>query len=336
LRNLSIPLSAEFIAAVSLLVILCSIGKVKSARKILLKILLPSCGSSFTRLESFLTIVLGGTAALHAYRVWGAVIFCPRTSGVFLLALAHDHALARLPPEQERPTPKVQLPMLNSKKTHLAAWPIALTLTALIIATTIIVIFLRLESWPARTARQSTVELERLGENLRSAFIDIAHLQPRITINNRVYMEETTPMSELVVLSRRIEVEHELLHIWVGSSKRVKLHGTFIAKAGFDLQEGLSINVRPGEISVQLPRAQILGVEQQQVDVLAFENGLWNRISGQDVESELSVLPQLAWKKAAETGLPAEAEQTLQRQLEDRIHTPQPLRLVFKDEKKNE
>jgi Protein of unknown function (DUF4230) len=226
--------------------------------------------------------------------------------------------------------------MSKSANPYRVAWPIALTLLALSVAMTILIIFLRLESWPARTARQSTAELERLGKNLRAAFIDIAHLQPRITINDRVYMEQTTPVSELVVLSRRIEVEHELLHTWVGSSKRVKLHGTFIAKAGFDLRKDLSIDIRPDEIIVQLPHAQILGVEQQQVDVLAFENGLWNRISGQDVQSELSVLPELAWKKAAESELPAQADETLQQQLEQRIHTAQPLRLIFKDEKKSE
>ena len=226
--------------------------------------------------------------------------------------------------------------MSKSANLHRVAWPIALTVLALIIATTILVIFWRLESWPARTARQSTAELERLGENLRAAFVDMAHLQPRITINDRVYMEQSTPVSELVVLSRRIEVEHELLHTWVGSSKRVKLHGTFIAKAGFDVRKGLSIDIRPNEISVQLPHAQILGVEQQQVEVLAFENGLWNRISGQDVQSELSVLPELAWKKAAESELTAEAEKSLQQQLEQRIQTAKPLRLLFKDEKKSE
>ena len=226
--------------------------------------------------------------------------------------------------------------MSKSEKRYRLSWPIAWTLVALIVATTILVIFLRLESWPARTARQSTAELERLGKNLRAAFIDMAHLQPRITINDRVYMEQTTPVSELVVVSRRIEVEHELVHSWVGSSKRVKLHGTFIAKAGFDLRKGLSIDIRPDQIMVQLPHAQILGVEQQQVDVLAFENGLWNRISGEDVQNELSVLPQLAWKKAAESGLSAEAEEMLQQQLEQRIQTAQPLRLIFKDEKKSE
>src|SRR5437588_8923567 len=221
--------------------------------------------------------------------------------------------------------------MSKSLNSGRISWPVAFTLVALLIAMVVVIIFWRIETWPARTAQQSTAELEKLGKDLRSAFVDIAHLQPRITINNRVYMEQTTPVSELVVLSRRIEVEHELLHTWVGSSKRVKLHGTFIAKAGFDLRKGLSIDIRPDEIMVQLPHAQILGVEQQQMDVLAFENGLWNRISGQDVQSELSVLPELAWKKAAQSELPAEAEQTLQKQLEQRIHMAQPLHLVFKD-----
>src|ERR1041384_7911482 len=225
--------------------------------------------------------------------------------------------------------------MLNSAESGKFSWPIAFTLLGLIVVLLIGFIFYRVETWPARTGRQSTAELEKLGKDLRAAFVDIAHLQPRITINNRVYMEQTTPVSELVVLSRRIAVEHEFLHTWVGSSKRVKLHGTFIAKAGFDLQQNLSIDVRPEEIVVQLPHAQILGVEQEQVDVLAFENGLWNRISGADVQSELSILPQLARQKAAASGLPQEAERTLQRQLDERLHTPQPLRLIFKEQGKS-
>jgi hypothetical protein len=216
------------------------------------------------------------------------------------------------------------------------SWPVALTLVVLILAAVATLIFLRIETWPARTAQQSTAELERLGKDLRAAFIDIAHLQPRITINNRVYMEQTRPVSELVVLSRRIEVEHELLHSWVGSSKRVKLHGTFNVKAGFDLRQDLSIDIRPDEIVVQLPQAQILGIEEGGLDVLAFENGLWNRISGEDVQNELSILPQLAREKATGSGLPAQAEQALRQQIEQRIHTHQPLRLIFTNGQKRE
>ncbi len=203
--------------------------------------------------------------------------------------------------------------MLKSAISGRFSWPVAFTLVALLIAAVIVLIFLRIESWPARTAQQSTAELERLGKDLRAAFIDIAHLQPRITINNRVYMEQTKPVSELVVLSRRIEVEHELLHSWVGSSKRVKLHGTFNAKAGFDLRQNLSIDIRPDEIIVQLPH-----------------------VSGEDVQGELSILPQLAREKATESGLPAEAEHALRQQLEQRIHTQQPLRLIFTNGQKRE
>jgi len=190
-------------------------------------------------------------------------------------------------------------------------------------------IFLRVESWPARTTNKSVDELERLGRDLRSAFVDIAHLQPRITINNRVYLEQTRPTTELSILSRRMEIEHEFQSTWAGSSKRVKLHGTFLAKTGFDLRQSFSIDLRPDEIIVQLPHAQILGVEQQQVDVLAFENGFWNRISAGDVENELAILPQLARQKAMEANLPAEAERSLQQQLEARLHLSQPLHLIF-------
>jgi hypothetical protein len=217
----------------------------------------------------------------------------------------------------------------NSTRQVLFSWPVSFALVALITAAVAVLVFLRLESWPARTAKQSTAELERLGKDLRSAFVDIAHLQPRITINNRVYVEQTTPASELVVLSRRIEIEHEFLHTWMGSTKRVKLHGTFTAKAGFDLRQDLKVDIRPEQIVIQLPHAQILDVAQDQVDVLAFDNGFWNRISGDDVQSELSILPQLAREKTAETGLSVEAERALQKQLDERIHTPQPLRVIF-------
>jgi Protein of unknown function (DUF4230) len=216
------------------------------------------------------------------------------------------------------------------------SWPGALTLVVVILAVVATLIFLRLETWPTRTAQQGRAELERLSKDLRAAFVDIAQLEPRITVNNRIYMEETRPVSELVVLSRRIEVEHEFLHSWVGSSKRVKLHGTFNAKAGFDLRQNVSIDIRSNEITVQLPHGQVLGIEQGQVDVLAFENGLWNRISGEDLQKELSILPRLAREKATESGLPAEAEHALRQQIEQRIHTPQPLRLIFTNGQKRE
>ena len=210
-------------------------------------------------------------------------------------------------------------------------WPVAFALVALIVVLLIGFLVYRAETWPMRTAHQSVSEAERVASDLKDAFVSIAHLQPRIRVNDRVYLEETTPTSEFAVISRRVEVEHEFVHSWLGSSKRVKLHGTFAVKSGFDFRQGLAVDVRPQEIVVQLPHAQLLGIEQEQLDVLAFENGFWNRISADDVQNELSILPQLAREKALAGNLPAEAERSLQKQLEERVHTSQPLRLLFTD-----
>jgi hypothetical protein len=227
----------------------------------------------------------------------------------------------------KRRTLNAEHPMSNSAGR--ISWPAALTLVALIVAILIGFLVYRAETWPMRTAHQGVSEAERVAADVKDAFINIAHLQPRITVNERVYLEQTTPISEFAVVSRRVEVEHEFVHSWLGSSKRVKLHGTFAVKAGFDLRRGLAIDARPSEIIIQVPHAQLLGIEQEHLDVLAFENGLWNRISADDVQNELSVLPQLAREKALASNLTSEAERTLQQQLEQRIHTAQPLRLVY-------
>jgi Protein of unknown function (DUF4230) len=220
--------------------------------------------------------------------------------------------------------------MLKSETSGRFSWPVALTLVVLILAAAAIFVFLRLETWPARTIGQGTEDLERLGKDLRSAFIDIAHLQPRITINNRTVVEETaSPAAELATLTKQLKVKREFAHTWAGSSKRIKLSGTFVVKAGFDLRQDVTVDVRSDEIVIQLPHAEIVGIEEKHVDVLALENGLWNHVSGADLQNELSQLPDMARKQALEIGLPADAEQELQRQLGKRIRARQPIRLVF-------
>jgi hypothetical protein len=211
------------------------------------------------------------------------------------------------------------------------SWPAAFTLSVLILAALSTFVFLRLETWPARTASQGTAELERVGRDVRDAFVGMAQLKPRVTVNNRIYLERTTATAQLAILSRQIEVEHEFQHTWAGSTKRVKLHGTFTAKAGFDLQHDVEVDLQPDAITISLPHATILGVEQKQIEVLAFENGFWNRISAADIETQLATLPELARQQASESGILAEAETALQTQLNERVHAERPVRLIFQE-----
>jgi hypothetical protein len=220
--------------------------------------------------------------------------------------------------------------MFKSELSGRFSWPAALALVVLILVSAAVFIFWRLESWPARTIGQGTEDLERLGNDLRSAFIDIAHLQPRITVNNRTIVDEAAmPTAELATLTKQLKVKREFLHTWAGSSKRIKLSGTFLVKAGFDLRQDVAVEVRPDEILIRLPHAQIVGVEEKNVDVLSLENGLWNRISGADLQNELAQLPEMARRQAEEVSLPSDAELELQRQLSKRIRARQPVKLVF-------
>ncbi len=205
--------------------------------------------------------------------------------------------------------------------------PLAAFLIVLVLALLVALLFYRCETFPSIVAGQGVAALEQVGREARDQFVKLAHLQPRVTVNNRVYLEQTTTVAQLAVIERRVEVEHEMLHSWAGSTKRIKLHGTFSVKAGFDLRKKFSVQVNPEEVTIELPHAEILSVEQQKVDVLAFENGLWNRISPNDVEHELATLPDLARQKSR--GLPAEAERAFTAQLLEKFHPKQPVRAIF-------
>jgi hypothetical protein len=209
------------------------------------------------------------------------------------------------------------------------SWALAFTLVALIVAALLVFVFWRIETWPMRFVSGTGAELERVATRVRDVFADLGQLQPRVTINNRVYMEQSVPLAELALISRQIGVDHEFTHTWAGSTKRVRLHGTYTAKAGFNLRDNLSVDVREDAIVVQLPRAEILSIQQEKVDVLAFENGFWNRISAADLEKEFAAVAKLAREKAEAANLAAEAERTLQETLQQRLGTERQVQVIF-------
>ncbi|MBV9010014.1 MAG: DUF4230 domain-containing protein [Verrucomicrobia bacterium] len=213
------------------------------------------------------------------------------------------------------------------------SWSLAFTVLGLALIAAGLFVFERCTSLPGRAARTTAEQMERVGRDVRDAVVDIARLQPRVTINNRVYFEQTSPIAELALVSQRLEVEHEFSHTWAGSTKRLKLHGTFTARAGFDLRQEFSVNVQPQKTIVRLPHAQILGVQQEMIDVLVFENGYWNPISGADVQAELAALNRLANEQARATSLPAQAEQMFQAELMTRLPSREKVHVVFYDVK---
>ncbi len=208
-------------------------------------------------------------------------------------------------------------------------WALAFTIIGLSAIGAAVFVFNRCAALPGRTTKETVDQMERVGRDLRDAIVQIAQLQPRVVIKNRVYFEQTSPIAELALVSQKLEVEHEFLHTWAGSTKRLRLHGTYTAKAGFDLRKEFSVTVTPETTIVRLPHAQILGVEQNAVELLAYENGFWNAISGADVQEELLTLGKLARDRADARNLSAEAEESFRTQLKARIGNMPPVQVIF-------
>ena len=185
---------------------------------------------------------------------------------------------------------------------------VVIVVLVLVAAGVLAFIFWRIETWPARTA-----------ERVSQAFSEVAGLRPKITVKDRVFFEQTASVLELAVLSRRTQVERETEHEWLGSKKRIKLRGVYLVKAGFDLTQPFSVKVDENRIRTELPPPRILSVDQVEVEVMAFENGVWNRISPSDIESEIRALPVLARQKASEGGVHNEAFEIFKARLQEKF-----------------
>ncbi|MDB6175820.1 MAG: hypothetical protein JWL59_5131 [Chthoniobacteraceae bacterium] len=171
-------------------------------------------------------------------------------------------------------------------------------------------IFYRLESFPARTARQ-----------VSAGFAEVLNVQPKVTVNNRVIVEQSKSLIELAVVSRVTQVEHDSESQWLKSTKRVKLRGVYQIKAGFDLAQPFSVRIEGRRVFVEVPPPRILSVDAQSVEVLSLQNGIWNKVSAPELEAELRGLPILARQKASEAGLQKEALEMITARLREKFGT---------------
>ena len=82
-------------------------------------------------------------------------------------------------------------------------WTLAFTIIGLSTIAAGVFVFNRCASLPGRTTKETVDQMERVGRDLRDAIVQITQLQPRVTINNRVYFEQTSSIAELALISKR-------------------------------------------------------------------------------------------------------------------------------------
>jgi hypothetical protein len=161
-------------------------------------------------------------------------------------------------------------------------------------------------------------------DHVRDAFNDVLHVQPQVTINQRIVLTQTVPIAELAVVTKEELVslgfdEHlEVLSLQIPlTEKKLTAEATYRLKAGFDLHEPFSVTIDPAThvLHAQMPHAKILSVEQ--VGDLSYhgEDATLNRISDTDRADILSSLNSAAHSAAENSGLKLQAEQQVTQRL---------------------
>lgn len=190
------------------------------------------------------------------------------------------------------------------------AWPLALFGLVLVLTGLFAFVFWRIETWPARTA-----------SGISQAFREAFQFDPRITVDDTVVVEQSKDIAELAVVERTVIVERGYENRWLFSTKRLRARGTYVAKSGFDVASGVDVAVdkNAGTVRVSFPAAELLSLEQQNLEILEWDDGLWNRLNETDAEEAMNGMAGLARQRAEAQGVLKAAEASVINQLTARL-----------------
>ena len=149
-------------------------------------------------------------------------------------------------------------------------------------------------------------------------------LTPQVIINQKIVYKRTNEILQLAMIEQDFDVEYETSDKILGSEKRIHLRGMYRAKIGFDLQKGFNIEVhrggflKPGQVTLHLPRAEILSVEPLDIQKTS-SSGLINWVLNKDIENATKELNALALDKASKLEMLADAEKRIENRLTEAL-----------------
>jgi len=154
----------------------------------------------------------------------------------------------------------------------------------------------------------------------------VIHLRPKVTSGGTTVVEASQSIAELSTVEKPFEHTYSWESTWLGSTKRIKIKGLFIAKAGYDLTKPFSIDVSEDRQTIRatMPPAKLNSVEQTKVEVIQDEGGFWNNISPEERQNAMNALLADAKKSLDSTSLLADADSALMAQLETAIRKSVP------------
>jgi len=167
--------------------------------------------------------------------------------------------------------------------------------------------------------RMASRTADGVRQGISEVFVDFLHVRPEIREGTKVVWGQTSAKNQIVVAEKRIEVEYDWEHVWLGSHKVIRLRQAYRVKAGFDLEKPFWVELGPGvgQATACLPFPEILAVSQEGAPTYRDEDGWWNKVTDQDRAGALAKLAEEAQRKAVQSGILREAEEMTGSRLTD-------------------
>jgi hypothetical protein len=203
----------------------------------------------------------------------------------------------------------------------------------IIIAALVVAAYLVFVWMPARVARntkevavEGVRELGEFGRALAEDVDKIVNFRPKVTTGGVTVVEASREIAELSTIEKTFEHTYTYESTWLGSTKRIKITGTFVAKAGYDLTKPFAIDVSADRMTIRatLPPAQLNSIEQTKITAMDDEDGWWNRISAEERAAAANSLLRDAKQSIQTTRLLEEADAALLNQIEKAVRKSAP------------
>jgi hypothetical protein len=134
--------------------------------------------------------------------------------------------------------------------------------------------------------KRALSEQYELAKNIGRDIENTMQFTPQISVKNEIILNKQANILELATKSQTFRHEFEWRHTWLGSEKILRIKGNFVAKAGYDLNKFVSINIQSHGVTVSVSEPKILSVEVTDYQIEG-ESGWWNSISDADRSTAL-------------------------------------------------
>jgi len=186
-----------------------------------------------------------------------------------------------------------------------------IVLITILLVTASIAAYVLLVVIPSQLAEKSYEGAKQIGRDISEAF----QVTPEITVNKTIVLQQQAPILELATLTQKFQHQYAWTNTTLKSTKKIRITGTFDAKAGFDLNQKFSIRIEENKAYITLPKPQLLSIESLGDVKFEDENGYWNWIDEDDRSKAMNAFIHDAREYAATAGFVNQAQQIMEEKL---------------------